>query len=93
MQSIQLSDQLYQEALRRACDAGFESVDQYIAEIVKHHVNSSGDDYDKIFTPQVIAQLNHIHAEVQAGAKTFSQEEVEQHFMQKAQAWPEHRGN
>ena len=36
MHQIQLNDVLFQEAQRRAAEAGFESVDEYVAEVLKH---------------------------------------------------------
>lgn len=36
MHHIHLSDQLYQQAQRRATESGFPSVDEYIADVVQH---------------------------------------------------------
>lgn len=40
MHQIHLSDQLYQQAQRRATEAGFPSVDEYIADVVQHDLMS-----------------------------------------------------
>jgi hypothetical protein len=35
MHQIQLNDQLYQEAKQRAAEAGFVSVDEYVADVLQ----------------------------------------------------------
>ena len=45
------------------------------------------DNFDHLFTPEVIADLRTISAEVKAGGKTYSMEEVDEHFVQKRKAW------
>jgi hypothetical protein len=93
MHQIQLSDQLYQQAKQRATEAGFQSVDEYIADIVESDVSASVANFDHFFTPEVVSHLNQIHAEVLEGARVFSQEEVDEFFRQKSQAWREAHGN
>lgn len=93
MHQVQLSDQLYQQAQQRAAEAGFQSVDEYVAEIVESDVSASSENYDHIFTPEVLAELDQARAAVQAGGKTYSPEEVDEHFRQKSQAWREAHGN
>lgn len=39
------------------------------------------------FTPDVIVDLDRVAGRVRAGAKTFSQEEFDEHFRKKSQAW------
>ena len=38
MHQIQLSDQLYEQAQRRALEAGFSSVDEFVADVVQQHL-------------------------------------------------------
>lgn len=89
MQHIQLSDQLYRQAEQRASEAGFRSVDEYVAEIVEGDVASSLENCDDFFSSEVTAHLDQIHADIQAGAKTYTQAEVDEHFRQKSQTWRE----
>lgn len=93
MHPVQLPDQLYQKAQQRAQAAGFQSVDEYVAEIVESDVSAALEDYDHFFTPEIVAELDQIRAEVQAGAKTYSSEEVDEFFRQKSQARRETHGN
>jgi hypothetical protein len=93
MQPVQLPDQLYQQAQQRAHAAGFQSVDEYVAQIVESDVSAASEDFDHFFTPEIVAELDQIRAEIQAGAKTYSSEEVDEFFRQKSQAWRETHGN
>jgi hypothetical protein len=88
-QHIQLPDQLYQQAQQRAIQAGYPSVDEYIAEIVESDVSIASENHDHFFTAEVIADLDRIHAEIQAGAKTYTQAEVDERFRQKSGKWRE----
>jgi hypothetical protein len=87
MQKVQLTDQLYQEAQRRAAEAGFASVDEYIADVVTQDVADDAENFDHLFTPQVVSELEQISATAKAGGKTYSSEEVRKHFQKKSDAW------
>lgn len=89
MQHIQLSDQLYKQAQRRASEVGFQSVDEYVAEMIETDVGISTENFDHFFTPQIIAELDQIQAEIKAGGKTYTQDEIDEHFRRKSQAWRE----
>ena len=91
MHQVHLSDQLYQQAKQRASEAGFQTVDEYVAEIVECDVSATVENHDQFFSPEIVANLEQIHAEVRAGAKTFTQQEVDEYFRQKSQAWREAR--
>lgn len=92
MQQIQLSDQIYQQAQQRAAEAGFQTVDEYVAEIVESDVLTAAADFDHLFTPEVVDQLDQLYTQVQNGAKTYSPQEVDDHFERKSQAWREAHG-
>jgi len=49
--------------------------------------NIEPDNYDHLFTPEVIAELDAISAEVKAGGKTYTSEEVSEHFADKHRKW------
>lgn len=87
MRQVQLTEDLYQEALRRASDAGYSSVDDYIAEVVSQDLREDNENFDDRFTPEVIAHLDQISAEIKSGGKTFTMEEVDAHFKNKREEW------
>jgi 2-keto-3-deoxy-L-rhamnonate aldolase RhmA len=88
MPQVQLSDELFKEAQRRASESGFASIDEYVAEILSTDLNADVDNLDHLFTPQVIAQLDEISAQIQAGGKTYTVQEVQEHLERKRQEWP-----
>ena len=90
---IQLSDQLFNLATRRADEAGFTSVDEYIADVVSDDITSETEELDHRLTPKVVAQLDQIRHEINSGAKTYSQEEVDDYLKEKANAWRQSCGN
>jgi len=88
MSPIQLSDQVYQRAQQRAVEAGFDSVDDYVAEIIENELATVANQ-DHFFTAEILAQLDQLHTDVQSGAKTYSSQEVDEHFQRRSQAWRE----
>ena len=90
---LQLTDQVYRQANQRAVQAGFADLDEYLADAVSELVSEEfGDETEiinRLLTPEVISDLDRIRAAVQAGGKTYSPEEVDEHFRQKSQAWRE----
>jgi hypothetical protein len=87
MHQIQLDDHLFQEAQRRATAAGFATVDAYVADVLSHDPGEPTDNFDHLFTPEVLAELDHISGEIDAGGKTYSLEEVREHFEKKRTEW------
>ena len=85
MHQVRLSDQLYQEARRRAADAGFESVEDYIADILKNDFEQEIDDLDHFFTPERLAQIDRAASQIKAG-ESFTSQQVREHFEQKQTA-------
>jgi len=71
MHQVQLNDKLYKEAERRATEAGFSSVDEYVADVVSHDlVEDSGGEtpnLDHLFTPERLAHIDAAEAEIKAG--------------------------
>ena len=67
MQQVQLSDQLYKDVQRRAAQAGFSSVDQYIAEVLSRDPFEGLDDFDHLFTPERLAHIDKAAAQIDAG--------------------------
>ena len=92
MPPVQIDDQVFQAAQRRAADGGYSSVEAYITDVVVHDLASADEEtpnLDHLFTPQVIAELEQISARAQAGGTTYTSEEVREHFRRKSQAWVE----
>jgi hypothetical protein len=85
MHQVQLSDQLYQEAQRRAAEAGFGSVDDYIADVLTHDFDDQAEDLDRFFTPERLAQVDRAAAQIKAG-ELFTSKQVREHFEQKRKA-------
>ena len=93
MPQVQIDDQLFQAAQRRAADGGYSSVEAYITDVVVQDLTNADEetpDLDHRFTPQVIAELKQISAKAQAGGATYTSEEIREHFRRKSQAWGEH---
>jgi hypothetical protein len=90
MQQVQLTERLYKEAERRASEAGFSSVDEYVADVVSHDLVEENDDrtpnLDHLFTPERLALIDEAAAEIKAG-NCFTGEQVRDHFQQKRAAW------
>jgi hypothetical protein len=87
MHQVQLSDQLYQEAARRAREAGFQSVEDYFADLVHKDASEyDPDDLDARFTPKVLKALDAAMAEGRA-TKFYTPEEVDAHLDKQREAW------
>lgn len=88
---LEIADEVYRQATQRAQTEGFASLDEYLADAISGLAsNELGQDrelIDDLFTPEVLAELDRVRTAVQGGGKTFSQEDVDNHFRQKSQAW------
>ncbi len=82
MHQIQLNDQLYQEAERRASAAGFISVDEYVADVLQHDILEETESLDSLFTPKRLAHIDRAAAQIDAG-QGIPAEQVRDHFRQK----------
>jgi hypothetical protein len=91
MHKVHLEDQLYQQAQRRAAEAGFSTVDEYVADVITHDLELIIETQDHLFTPEVINELDRISEAVKAGGKTFSPEEVREHFRKRSESWRANR--
>jgi len=63
------------------------SPEEAIRQLLKQSDQADPDNYDHLFTPEVIADLRSISTEIKAGGKTYTMEEVDEHFAQKRKAW------
>jgi PHD/YefM family antitoxin component YafN of YafNO toxin-antitoxin module len=82
MHQIQLNDQLYQEAERRASAAGFVSVDDYVADVLQHDLLAETENLDHLFTPERLAHIDRAAAQVDAG-QGIPAAQVRDYFRQK----------
>ncbi len=55
--------------------------------VVVHDIEDEADNFDHLFTPEVVAQLDKIYADIRAGGKKYSTDEVREHFENKRKAW------
>lgn len=90
MQQVQLDERLYKDAQRRAAEAGFSSVDEYVADVVSHDLVEGAPDQapnlDHLFTPERLESIDAAAAEIKAG-NCFTAEQVREHFKKKRDAW------
>ncbi len=86
MHHIQLNDQLYEEAQRRAADAGFGSVDEYVADMLQHDLQEQTENFDHLFTPERLAHINRAAAEIDAG-KGLTLEQAKAELAKRRDEW------
>jgi len=95
MHQVQFNDKLYKEAQRRAAEAGFPTVDEYIADVVSHDLLEEADgetpNLDHFFTPERLAHIDAAAAEIKAG-NCFTAEQVREHFKRKRAEWTQKNG-
>jgi hypothetical protein len=78
MHQVQLADQLYQKAQRRASEAGYSSVDEYITKVVTQDLSDEIENIDHLFTPQRLEHIDKAIEEIKAGKSlTSSQADAE----------------
>lgn len=77
---LELTDQLYDQAKRRAVEAGFKTVGEYLADVVSDYLTEDTENLDHLFTPGRIAHIDSVIAKVKAGGKTHTAAEVREHF-------------
>jgi hypothetical protein len=83
---IQLNDQLYQDAQRRAAEAGFGSVDEYVADVLQHDLREEIEDFDHLFTPERLAHIDRAAAQIDAGLGLTS-EQVDVELAKRRDEW------
>lgn len=86
---LELTDQLYNQAKRRAVEAGFKTVNEYLTGVVSDDLASDSDNLDHLFTPERIDHIEDVRADMKAGGETYTQAEVREHFRKRWDPWPE----
>jgi len=66
MQQVQLTDGLYEQVRQRARGAGFESVDAYVADLLRDDL-AGPDDFQHLFTPERLAIADAAAADIANG--------------------------
>jgi hypothetical protein len=87
MPQLHLSDQIFSVAQRRAAEEGYSSVDGFVSDVLAQTLAPESDNHDDLFTPERIAELERISAEIKGGGKTYTMAEVDEHFQNKRKAW------
>jgi len=76
---VHLEDRVYNEAKRRAEEAGFEDVDSYLADVLANEFEDDIDEMQGFFTPERLAQIDAATAQIKAG-ESYTMDEVREHF-------------
>ena len=85
MRRIHLTDQVYTQAERRAAEAGFARVDEYVADVLGHDIFADTDSVDHLFTSERLARIDQATAQIKAG-EIHSAAEVREHFRKRFEA-------
>jgi hypothetical protein len=72
MHQINLSDGIYQDAQRRAAEAGFASVEEYIVDLLQGDLES--ENLDRFFTHQRLAHIGQAAASISGGSGLTSEQ-------------------
>ncbi len=70
MPQVQLNDQMFRAAQRRAADGGYSSVDDYIADVLAHDLvddNEENVTITPLFTPERLEHIDKAAADIKAG--------------------------
>jgi hypothetical protein len=86
MQQVQISDRLYKEAQRRAAEAGFSTVDDYVAEVLTRDSIEGPEDFGHLFTPERLAHINAAAAQIDAG-QFFTTEQADAELARRRAEW------
>jgi len=86
MYEVRIPDHIYRRAAE-AAQAHQVSLEVFVSEAVQLHLQDDPENYDHLFTPDVLSELDAIVAAVDSGGKTFAEDEVEAHFDERRKAW------
>ena len=81
MHQIQLDDQLYLEAGTARSAAGFVTVDESVADVLRHDILEETENLDYLFTPERLVDIDRAAAQIGAG-QGIPAEQVRNHFRQ-----------
>lgn len=86
MPQVQLDDQVFEVAQRRAADAGYPSVDAYIADVVVHDADNNADNLDHFFTSDRLAHIDKAEADIKAG-RFYTSEQADEELAKRRAEW------
>jgi hypothetical protein len=92
MHQVNLNDQIYQEARRRAEAAGFSSVDEYIADVLAQDFHADDENLDHFFTPERLTLIDDAAADAAAG-NVHTMEQVRESLARTRDAWLRDHGS
>jgi predicted HicB family RNase H-like nuclease len=75
---FQLNDQLYQSLQLRASASGFDSVNEYVVDVLENELIVT-PKLDHLFTPERLAKIDRAMAQVKAG-QVKTEEEVDEYL-------------
>lgn len=84
---LKLPDHLYKQAKRKAAEAGFASVSEYVTDVLSTDVDIEPDNLDHLFTPERLAHIDKVAAEVKAGGKTYTMKEADAYLAKRRSDW------
>ena len=64
---LELTDELSDQAKRRAVEAGFDSVEEYASDLRADDLVEDTENFDHLFTPERIALIDKAEAQIAAG--------------------------
>jgi hypothetical protein len=67
MHQMNLNDQLYRDAQRRAEEVGFSSVDDYVADVLLHDLQGEISNLDQFFTPECLTLIDESVVKAKSG--------------------------
>ena len=90
MPQVQLNDQIFTAAQRRAADVGYANVDEYIADVIAHDLSGeNGEDIpnlDHLFTPERLARIDSAAAQIRDG-RFYTAEEADVELAKRRAEW------
>jgi len=82
---INLSEQLFEAVKRRAAEAGFENIDEYVADALEQQI-SEAENLDHLFTPERLAKIDRAAAGIAAG-RGMTPDQVDAELAKRREAW------
>jgi hypothetical protein len=77
MPQIELDEHIFRCAQASATEAGFDTVEAYIADlVVADRAGSTTDDFSHLFTAELLARFDQISREIKADGKAFTVAEM-----------------
>ena len=86
MHQVQLSEQLYRQAERRAAEAGYTSVDDFVTDVVSQSLSGDAEDFDHLFTPERLEHIDKAAADIEAG-DFITSEQAKAEFARQRSEW------